>query len=101
VDTVERNKADLESRLEAICGSKVVIKTEKAAAPPPHVEEISNDEPGPDEPPAEAAASAAARPPSGTQWVDLEPGDAVESDPEIKKLAKVFHGKITSIKKLK
>ncbi len=100
VDTVERNKADLEARLEAICGSKVVIRTEKAAAPPPHVEELSNDEPGPAEPPAEAAA-AAARPPSGTQWVDLEPDDAVESDPEIKKLAKVFHGKITSIKKLK
>lgn len=101
VDTVERNKADLEARLESICGSKVSIKTEKTAAPPPHVEELSNDEPGPAEAPAEAAASAAARPPSGTQWVDLEPGDALESDPEIKKLAKVFHGKITSIKKLK
>lgn len=101
VDTVERNKADLEARLEAICGSKVVIKTEKTAAPPPHVEEISDQESGPVEPPAEAAAAAAARPPSGTQWVDLEPGDAAESDPEIKKLAKVFHGKITSIKKLK
>lgn len=101
VDTVERNKADLEARLEAICGSKVVIRTEKAAAPPPHVEELSNDEPGPAEVPAEAAAAAAARPPSGTQWVDLEPGDAVETDPEIKKLAKVFQGKITSIKKLK
>lgn len=98
VDTVERNKADLEARLESICGSRVVIKTEKAAAPAPHIEEISDDGPGAAEPPAEAAA---ARPPSGTQWVDLEPGDAVESDPEIKKLAKVFHGKITSIKKLK
>ena len=101
LDNVDRNKADLEARLESICGSKVVIKTEKAAAPPPHVEELSNEEAGQDEPPAEAAAAAAARPPSGTQWVDLEPGDAVESDPEIKKLAKVFHGKITSIKKLK
>ncbi|MDT8287400.1 MAG: DNA polymerase III subunit gamma/tau [Elusimicrobiales bacterium] len=101
VDTVERNKADLEARLEAICGAKVVIKTEKVAVAPPHVEELSNDEPGPAEVPAEAAAAAAARPPSGTQWVDLEPGDAVESDPEIKKLAKVFQGKITSIKKLK
>ncbi|HNT96761.1 MAG TPA: DNA polymerase III subunit gamma/tau [Elusimicrobiales bacterium] len=104
VDTVERNKADLEARLESICGSKVVIRTEKTAAPPPRVEELSNDAPGAEEGPEEdapAARSAAARPPSGTQWVDLEPGDAVESDPEIKKLAKVFHGKITSIKKLK
>jgi len=104
IDTVERNKADLETRLESICGSKVVIRTEKTAAPPPRVEELSNDVPGPAEGPetgAPAAEAAAARPPSGTQWVDLEPGDAVESDPEIKKLAKVFHGKITSIKKLK
>ena len=100
---VEKAKPELEEMLERYAGRKITLAAEYAAVPVAEAEEISEpagdfsdeavvEEPMGDDVPQGGPAPArapAARPVSG------------ENEPELKHLAKVFHGRITRINKVK
>ncbi len=95
---VETARAELEEMLERCAGMKISLKPEFAAGPVAGAEEISGPdneearvEDSPEQEPESASQSRAngAKPPAG------------DTEPELKHLNKVFHGRITRINKVK
>lgn len=99
---LEKARPELEQVLEGYAGRKVVLAPEFSAAAPAGAREIPAQEEGVpeeetvvDDIEAEAAHEAPAQPKAaGPKQV------AAETEPELKHLAKVFHGRITRINKL-
>lgn len=100
---IEKARPELEKVLEGLAGRKVALAPEFSAAPPAAAREISAPDPAYDgeetaveDIEAEAAHEAPApHKEKGPRQV------SAESEPELKHLAKVFHGRITRINKVK
>ncbi|MDO8806710.1 MAG: DNA polymerase III subunit gamma/tau [Elusimicrobiota bacterium] len=104
---IERSRVELEGMLERYAGRKITLVPECAALPVRAAKEPDLDDSGPAAPgeeetmledslEAEAAQEAAAAPkPEGHRQV------SAGTEPELKHLNKVFHGRITKITKVK
>lgn len=95
LETVERSRARIESVIKELSGRPVSLVLEKGASSDghPRMEEISGGE-APDARPAPSGQPAAE-----VQWRDISGDGVLESDPGIKKILKVFPGKVRKIPK--
>ncbi len=101
---VEKAKSELEDMLERLAGRRITLQPEYSASAPAATQEItpedgadSGDEAVTDDS-LEADAAHEPAPPAK----DNSPRQvSVETEPELKHLAKVFHGRITRINKVK
>ena len=101
---IDKSRSELESMLERFAGRRITLVPEHSAVPVKGAEALPVPEPGdageetmvediPDEAPAEARAQA---PKPGT------PREVqAASEPELKHLSKVFHGRISRVNKIK
>jgi hypothetical protein len=99
---IEKARPELEQALEGFAGRKVTLKPETSAAAPAAAQEISAPEEGFPEGETvvddiEAEAANEAPQPHKAQGPKQV---GAETEPELKHLAKVFHGRITRINKL-
>jgi len=97
-DRVESNKKKIMEALAGLGGADIQIFTElDTTKQPPHLEDISNNE---DEKDAGDAGDACAEALSASdqQWSDISSEDSPDADPGIKKILKVFPGKIRKCK---
>lgn len=99
---LETAKAELEDLLERFAGSRVTLVPECSAAAPAAGETQSAAEAAPEEEArvGDLEAEAAQEAPAPRPHAAHKPVDG-EGEPELKHLAKVFHGRITRINKVK
>lgn len=100
---IETARPELEEMLEKFAGRRIALVPEFSQAPAPAAQEFSaSEEPAPEEPTMadlsdEAAANEAPPAPAPHAPRQVVAG----TEPELKHLAKVFHGRITRIDKVK
>jgi DNA polymerase-3 subunit gamma/tau len=107
---IDKARVELEAALERVAGRRIVLAVEhreakisdvredeaERALEPAEVLEADDSEA---EPPPDSAASAGRS--SVSAGADVDGPRAAEDEPELKHLNKVFHGRITRIKKIK
>ena len=103
---IEKARKELEEVLEGLAGRKVTLVPEFSAVAPAAAQEIAPPEDGSydsgDDAVVEDIEAAAAHEAAAAPHQDKGPRQvSAETEPELKHLAKVFHGRITRINKVK
>ncbi len=102
---IEKARKELEEVLEGLAGRKIALVPEFSAVAPAAAQEIAppdNPDEGGDDAVVEDIEAAAAHEVPAAQHQDKGPRQvSAETEPELKHLAKVFHGRISRINKVK
>ncbi|MFH1619946.1 MAG: hypothetical protein ABIG11_08590, partial [bacterium] len=99
MEAVKRAKKEIEAVLAGISGRKIELAMEAGAAAPAHqhIEELSNA--GKEQAEKDEGAAGGTDDAAGGKWEEISSDDSVEEDSGLKKLLKVFPGRVRKIKK--